>query len=164
MKADRFVILRTTLRPGDLGSIIHLHGVVYAKEHGFDQTFEAYVAGPLSQFALSASPRERLWIAEQAGTIVGCIAIVAASVETAQLRWYLVEPGARGAGLGRQLLNEAIAFARAGGFHTITLWTVSALSAAAHLYVGAGFRLVEDVPGRRWGVDVIEQRYELELE
>jgi len=161
--ASPAVLLRTNLKPGDLGAIVQLHGVLYAREYGFDHTFEAYVAGPLADFARSASPRERLWIAERDGRIIGCIAIVAASPQTAQLRWFLVDPSARGTGLGKQLLHEAVAFCRDCGYQFIVLWTVSALTAAAHLYRSAGFNKVEDKPGRMWGVDVVEEMYELRL-
>lgn len=157
------VTLRTALRPGDIGTVIRLHGTVYAREHGFDHTFEAYVAGPLAAFARAGSDRERLWLAEREGRIVGCVAIVAASPTVAQLRWFLVDPDARGAGLGRRLLDEAIAFSRARDYESIVLWTVSALEAAAHLYRATGFRKVEEKPGRMWGVDVVEERYELAL-
>src|SRR5262249_38072313 len=95
------VTLRTDLRPGDLGSIVHLHGVVYAPEYGSDPTFEAYVAGPLAEFVRAASRRERLWVAERDGRIIGCVAIVAASPQTAQLRWFLVESNERGRGSAR---------------------------------------------------------------
>ena len=98
--ADRTVTLRTALRPGDLGTVVHLHGTVYAAEYGFDHTFEAYVAGPLAEFAIAASARERLWIAERGGRIAGCVAIVSASPRTAQLLWFLVAPSARGGGIG----------------------------------------------------------------
>jgi GNAT superfamily N-acetyltransferase len=157
------ITLRTDLRPGDLGRIVALHGTVYAREHGFDATFEAYVAGPLAEFVRAASPRERLWIAERDGQLAGCAAVVAASPDTAQLRWFLVEPGARGAGLGKRLLREALTFARDSGYARIILWTVSALTAAAHVYRSAGFRKVEEKPGRLWAVDVIEEKYELQL-
>lgn len=157
------ITVRTTLRPGDLGSIVHLHGTLYAREHGFDATFEAYVAGPLAEFVRSGSDRERLWIAERGGQIVGCVAIVTASPETAQLRWFLVDPGARGAGLGRRLLDEAIRFAERCGYRHVILWTVSALTAAAHLYRSAGFQQTEEKPGRMWGVEVVEEKYELDL-
>src|SRR6266511_5451915 len=100
--AQTSVTIRTTLHPGDVGTIVYLHGVLYAREYGFDPTFEAYVAGPLAEFVRSGSARERLWIAERDGRIVGCVAIVASGPETAQLRWYLVDPSARGAGLGRK--------------------------------------------------------------
>jgi ribosomal protein S18 acetylase RimI-like enzyme len=157
------VTLRTDLRPGDIEYIVHLHGLLYAREYGFDATFEAYVAGPLSEFARRAAPRERIWIAEREGRIVGCIAIVAASPAVAQLRWFLVVPAARGAGLGRRLLDEAAAFCRDCDYESIMLWTVSALTAAAHLYRSAGFRKVEERPGSLWGVEVAEERYELGL-
>jgi N-acetylglutamate synthase-like GNAT family acetyltransferase len=156
------VAIRTTLRPGDLGSIVHLHGVIHGQECGFDATFEAYVAAPLAEFVRRMpTDGERIWIAERDGRIVGCIAIVAASPEDAQLRWFLVEPQARRLGLGTRLLHEAIMFCKEHGFRRIFLWTVDVLTAAARLYSNAGFQLVEERPGRCWGVDVIEQRYEL---
>jgi GNAT superfamily N-acetyltransferase len=157
------VTIRTSLRPGDLGAIVQLHGTIYAREYGFDPTFEAYVAGPLADFVRLGSDRERLWIAENDDQIVGCIAIVAATTETAQLRWYLVDPAARGIGLGKKLLHEAILFCKGCGYRTIILWTVQALAAAAHLYTSAGFRKVEEKPGKMWGVDVVEEKYALEL-
>jgi GNAT superfamily N-acetyltransferase len=157
------IVFRTDLRPGDLGTIVYLHGVTYAWERGFDSTFEAYVAEPLSAFVRSKSPRERLWIAERDGRMVGCVGIVAASPETAQLRWLLVEPSARGAGLGKRLLEEAIAFCKAGGYANVILWTESALTAAAALYRAAAFQKTEEKPGRMWGVDLVEEKYELRL-
>lgn len=157
------ITTRTSLRAGDIGAIARMHGVVYAAEHQFDVTFEAYVAGPLSQFALEGSERQRLWIAEREGEIVGCVAIVAGGEDVAQLRWFLVHPTARGAGLGRTLLREAVGFSRARGYRSIVLWTVRALTAAAHLYRAEGFRLAEEKPGRRWGVEVMEERYEMML-
>jgi ribosomal protein S18 acetylase RimI-like enzyme len=157
------VTLRADLRPGDLGRIVHLHGTVYAKERGFDPTFEAYVAGPLAEFVRAHTDRERLWIAERDGHMVGCAAIVAAAPRTAQLRWYLVVPEARGCGLGTRLIAEAVAFGRACGYDSIILWTESALEAAARLYRKAGFRKVEERPGRVWGVDLVEEKYELRL-
>jgi GNAT superfamily N-acetyltransferase len=161
--APRIVTIRTSLAPGDVGAIVRLHGILYAREYGFDPTFEAYVAGPLAEFVRAGSDGGRLWIAEQEGRLVGCVAVVAASAETAQLRWFLVDPAARGAGLGKRLLGEAIQFARDAGYRTMILWTVSALTAAAHLYRAAGFRKVEEKPGRQWGVDVVEEKYELAL-
>ena len=157
------VTLRTELRPGDLGAIVSLHGILYAREYGFDPSFEAYVAGPLAEFVCAGSNRERLWIAERDGRIVGCVAIVAASPETAQLRWFLVDPSARGTGLGKRLLYEAVAFCKECGYRKVILWTVSALLAAAHLYRAVGFQKVEEKPGRLWGVDVVEEKYELHL-
>jgi N-acetylglutamate synthase-like GNAT family acetyltransferase len=157
------VTLRTGLRPGDIGYVIYLHGIVYAREYGFDHTFEAYVAGPLSEFARSASARQRLWIAEREGRIVGCIAIVTSSPLVAQLRWFLVDPSSRGLGVGKRLLSEAVAFCQGCGYRSIILWTVSALVAAARLYCSVGFKKVEEKPGEKWGVHVTEEMYELTL-
>jgi N-acetylglutamate synthase-like GNAT family acetyltransferase len=121
------------------------------------------VAGPLAEFVCSPSPRQRLWIAERDGRIVGCIAIVAASPLTAQLRWFLVEPSARGCGLGQRLLDEALGFCRECGYAEAFLWTESALQAAAHLYQSAGFRKTAEKSGRMWGVELVEEKYELKL-
>lgn len=153
--------LRSALHPGDLGTIVRLHGTLYAKEYGFDASFEAYVAGPLSEFALRGSSRERLWIAKRDDGLLGCVAIVDAGGDVAQLRWYLVIPDARGLGIGRRLLEEAVAFARDEGYVSIFLWTVSTLEAAAHLYRAAGFVKVAEEPGSPWGVPVIEEKYVL---
>lgn len=157
------VTVRTELKPGDIGSIVRFHGITYAREYGFDYTFEAYVAAPLADFARSNSRRERIWIAEQGDRLVGCVAIVEHSPRVAQLRWFLVDPSCRGAGLGKRLLNEAVAFCRSTGYDSIILWTVDALTVATHLYRSVGFRRVEEKPGRQWGVDVVEERYEMNL-
>lgn len=155
--------VRHDLKPGDLGRIVQLHGVLYANEYGFDATFEAYVAGPLSEFVRSRSDRDRLWIVERGDELVGCIAIVGVSAQVAQLRWFLVAPSARGAGLGKHLLDEAIAFCKHAGYLSVFLWTVRALTAAAHLYRSAGFAVAEELPGKQWSVDVIEEKYVLRL-
>jgi ribosomal protein S18 acetylase RimI-like enzyme len=158
------ITLRTELRPGDLGMIVHLHGIIYGRERGFDPTFEAYVAGPLADFVRAGSPRGRLWIAERADRMIGCIAIVAAGPDTAQLRWFLIDPSARGRGLGKRLMREALAFCRQAGYRDVILWTESALTAAARLYEAAGFRKTDEKPGRLWGVDLVEEKYELRLD
>ena len=155
--------IRTGLESGDVGAIVRMHGVLYGREHGFDATFEAYVAEPLARFALAASPRERIWIAERHGELVGSVAVVAESLETAQLRWFLVAPDARGEGLGQRLLDEAIAFARAEGYRRMILWTVAGLEAAGRRYAAAGFVRTRQLPARRWGVEVVEELHELEL-
>jgi GNAT superfamily N-acetyltransferase len=155
--------IRNEVRPGDLGQIVALHGTIYAREYGFDRTFEAYVAGPLAEFVLKSAPRDRIWIAERDDRIVGCIAIVGVSDEVAQLRWYVVDPSARGLGLGKRLLAAALTFCKEKEYRTVFLWTVSALKAAAELYRQAGFVKVEENAGRPWGVDVVEEKYVLEL-
>jgi GNAT superfamily N-acetyltransferase len=155
--------LRHDLKPGDLGTIVHLHGTIYAREYGFDETFEAYVAGPLAEFVRTGAHGDRIWLAEQKTRVVGCIAIVGASQNEAQLRWFLVDPSVRGQGLGRRLLHEAVGFCRRQNYQSVFLWTVSALTAAARLYQSFGFRKVEEKPCRQWGVDVVEERYVLNL-
>jgi GNAT superfamily N-acetyltransferase len=155
--------MRTALQPGDFGEIVAMHGRVYAREYGFDTTFEAYVAEPFAAFVRRASPRERIWIEDGDGRIAGCVAIVEADTATAQLRWFLVDPSARGTGLGRRLLEEAIAFSGEAAYNRIILWTVAGLAAAQHLYSHVGFVCVEAAPARRWGVEVIEERHELPL-
>ena len=155
--------IRNRLEPGDVGEIVRLHGVLYAREYQFDSTFEAYVAKPLAEFVLTSSQRSRIWIATRDSRIVGCIAIVESTPTVAQLRWYLVDPCARGTGLGKRLLNDAVEFCRQCGYDSIILWTVSSLAAAAHLYQAVGFEKVEANATHIWGVDVVEEKYELRL-
>ena len=157
------VTIRTDHGPADLAAVVALHRECYAAEWGFDARFATHVAGPLSAFAATGSPRERLWLAEARGGLVGCVAIVAATPETAQLRWFLVASDARGGGLGRRLLDAALDFSRDQGYRRVMLWTVDLLGAAAHLYRAAGFRLVEGRPGSPWGVPLVEERYEMDL-
>ena len=156
--------MRTGLQPGDLGAIVSMHGRLYAEEYGFDTTFEPYVAEPLSAFARRASPREREWIEKDGEHLAGCVAIVEAAEDVAQLRWFLVHPSARGRGLGRRLLSAAVAFSRDEGYGRIILWTVGGLAASRHLYADAGFVCVESAPVRLWGVDVVEEKHELALD
>ncbi len=155
--------LRSDVRPGDLGEIVRLHGDVYAREYGFDETFEAYVAGPMAEFVLRRGERERIWIAEEGARIVGCIAIVAASPTEAQIRWFLVDPASRGQGLGSRLLREAVDYCKQCRYQSIFLWTVDLLKNAARLYQEYSFHRVERRSGRCWGVELVEERYVLEL-
>jgi GNAT superfamily N-acetyltransferase len=157
------VTIRCNLKPGDIGSVIHLHGTLYAAEQGWDHTFEAYVAGPLAEFAKSSTDRERIWLIEKDGRVAGSIAIVEASRAEAQLRWYLLHPDLRGYGLGRRLLETALTFCRERGYSSVFLWTVSALTAAAKRYHAAGFQLTEEQTDNLWGATVTEQRYALRL-
>jgi N-acetylglutamate synthase-like GNAT family acetyltransferase len=156
--------LRTELRSGDLGQILRLHGQLYAAEYGFDIAFEAYVAETLAEFAHRYDERtDRIWLAESAGEVVGSVAIVGREPGIAQLRWFLVHPSFRGAGLGRRLLHNAIEFCRETDQRQVFLLTVSELTAAAHLYQEAGFRRVDQKPVSVWGAHLIEERYELQL-
>ena len=155
--------IRYDPRPGDLGYITYLHGILYANAYGFDHTFEAYVAGPLAEFVKSRTERERLWIVEKNGKIIGSVAIVKFSEQQAQLRWLLLHPDLRGYGIGRKLVEEAIEFCRNRGYVSIFLWTVSALTAASRLYKSVGFQLAEDKTRELWGTVVTEEKYELPL-
>jgi N-acetylglutamate synthase-like GNAT family acetyltransferase len=153
--------IRNGLKPGDMGTIIYLHGVIYEKEHGFDHTFEPYVAEPLSKFVLFHSNRERIWIAQKDKKIVGFIAIVKFSNDQAQLRWLLVHPEARRFGLGKTLVEKAIQFSKMSGYRSIFLWTLDILPIAAKLYQSSGFKKTDENPCLIWGVSLTEHRYEL---
>jgi GNAT superfamily N-acetyltransferase len=156
--------LRSELRPGDLGRIVALHGRLYAEEHGWNTTFEAYVAQGLAHAFLHWDPRrDRIWIAETDDGLMGCIGIVGREDGAAQLRWFLLHPAARGRGLGRRLLDAALAYCREVGYPSVTLWTVAGLPAAAHLYRSTGFVLAEEHASDGWGRPVVEQRLELRL-
>lgn len=167
------ISIRNNLRPGDIGEVIHLHGVVYAEEQGWDHTFDAYVAGPLAEFVKSSSPRDRIWIVEltegdkeggrKAVRIVGSVAIVDFSDGDAQLRWLLLDQGVRGLGLGRWLTEEALKFSRSVGYSSVFLWTVQGLEAATSLYESLGFEKTEEKTSEIWGGIVTEVRYDLQL-
>ena len=157
------VSIRNDLRPGDLGSLIRLHGTLYAAECGWDHTFEAYVAGPLAQFALTRGPRDCIWLIEHDGQVSGSIAIVEVKKKLAQLRWFLLHPRLRGKGLGKRLLADAVSFSRQCGYGRIELWTARNLTSAGHLYRSAGFELTREITHPLWGQTVIEQCYELGL-
>jgi len=156
--------LLRTHKPGDIGWIIHRHGVLYAEEYGFDETFEALVADILARFIQHHDPkRERLWIAEQDGERIGSIMIVNAGKEVAQLRILLVEPKARGSGIGKRLIDECLDFSQRAGYKKIKLWTQSNLDAARHLYIKVGFQLVKEKPHKSFGHDLVAQIWELAL-
>jgi GNAT superfamily N-acetyltransferase len=159
------VTVRHDLRPGDMGRVIAMHGVLYAQEYRFDHGFEAYVAETVAEFGRLARPGlDRLWLAERAGQLVGSIAIVGREDGAAQLRWFLVHPDARGAGLGRRLIDEALTFCRTAEYRSVYLWTVNGLTAAARLYVAAGFAKTETKPpAMLWGVELREERYDRDL-
>ena len=162
-RASAGVTLRHAARPGDIGELVRLHGVLYAKEHGYSLEFEAYVAKTLSDYRWPLEDRERLWILEKEGSLAGSIAIVQASPTDAQLRWLLLDPRIRGFGLGGGLVTDAVDFSRGCGYERVILWTEGSLTAATSLYRKAGFILTERKPGVIWGAARVEERYELRL-
>jgi DNA-binding MarR family transcriptional regulator/N-acetylglutamate synthase-like GNAT family acetyltransferase len=155
------------LRPhqsGDIGWVVHRHGVLYAKEHGYGELFEALVAEIAAKFIQNFDARrERCWIAEKDGEIVGSVFLVKQSAKVAKLRLLLVEPAARGLGIGKRLVDECIRFARQAGYRTITLWTQDTLHAAQHIYETAGFRLVREEPHQHFGIPMVGQIWEMAL-
>jgi DNA-binding MarR family transcriptional regulator/GNAT superfamily N-acetyltransferase len=150
--------------PGDIGWIIHRHGTVYSEEYGFDETFDALVADILVQFIRKHDPgRERIWIAEQNGERIGSVMIVDAGEGVAQLRLLLVDPKARGRGVGKRLIDECIKFSRRNQYLKIRLWTQSNLAEARHLYKKAGFEIVEEEPHKSFGQNLTAEVWDLSL-
>ena len=157
------IVLRAP-RAGDLGWVVHRHGVLYAQEYGWDERFEGLVAGIVARFiAQFDAERERCWIAELDGEPVGAVLVVKAARTTAKLRLLIVEPRARGRGLGKRLVQECIAFARARGYRRLVLWTQSNLSAARAIYKGCGFKLNKREPHAAFGVKLTGEYWELTL-
>jgi GNAT superfamily N-acetyltransferase len=152
-------------RPGDMGWIVHRHGVLYWHEYAYDERFEALVAEIVAHFIQNFDPaREHCWIAEHDGEPVGSVFLVRQSDDIAKLRLLLVEPAARGSGLGRRLVRECVDFARAAGYRKIVLWTQSELTAARRVYEGAGFTLAGGQRHDSWGRSgLVAETWELAL-
>jgi DNA-binding MarR family transcriptional regulator/predicted GNAT family acetyltransferase len=151
-------------RPGDMGWIVQSHGALYAREYGFNADFEALVADIVASFFKAHDPaRERCWIADIDGRPVGSVFVVDAGAHVAKLRLLLLDPSARGQGLGQRLVSECITFARACGYRRMTLWTQSILFAARKIYQDAGFHLVSTEPHRGFGEPLVGETWERDL-
>lgn len=151
-------------RVGDLSLIVHRQALLYAQEYGWNMEFEALIAEIAAKFLRNFKPgRERCWVAERGGELLGAVFLVERSKTCAQLRMLHVEQGARGQGIGARLVRECTQFARAAGYRKIMLWTNSVLSAARHLYVNEGYRLVKEEPHHHFGKALVGQNWELKL-
>jgi DNA-binding MarR family transcriptional regulator/N-acetylglutamate synthase-like GNAT family acetyltransferase len=151
-------------RPGDMGFVVHQHGVLYAEEYGYNEEFEALVASIVASFLRHYDEtRERCFIAEKDGEIVGSVFLVRKSNTVAKLRLLLVDPKARGLGIGSRLVGECVQAARQFGYRKITLWTQSELLAARHLYRQAGFERVDQNRHRSFGKNLVAETWELKL-
>jgi GNAT superfamily N-acetyltransferase len=152
--------------PGAIGKVTELHATYYHEQWGFDVSFETQVGSELSDFiARFDSRRDGFWAAGIRREFAGAVAIDGRKAQNdgARLRWFVVAPKFQGRGIGRILLEKAVAFCKTAGFPGIYLWTFEGLDAARSLYEGAGFRLTEEHPVRQWGSSIVEQRFDLSL-
>ena len=157
------VLLRDP-RPGDYGWVVQAHGAIYAREYGWDDSFEGLVAGSVSDYLKNRDPvKDRCWIAEYDGENVGAVFCVRQSATVAKLRLLILDPRARGMGIGRRLVEACIAFAREKGYRKLVLWTQANLLAARGIYAKAGFKLVASESNHAFGKDLVSETWELKL-
>jgi len=162
--APRRAIALRAPRPGDIGWVVQRHGELYAREYGYDARFEALVAAIAARFVQRFdAAHERCWIADCGGTNLGSVFLVRQSAHVAKLRLLLVDPAARGRGLGARLVGECIRFARRAGYRSVVLWTQSELAAARHIYEQAGFRRTRRQAHHSFGRDLVAETWRLTL-
>jgi ribosomal protein S18 acetylase RimI-like enzyme len=159
------ISIRTDLRPGDLGHVVYRHGKIYSRENDYSIAFEAYVASGLANFYFSYDPeKDRVWICEDDDKIVGFLLLMHRGAETAQLRYFYLEPEYRGIGLGNRLIELFMDFLREKGYTSAYLWTTNEQTAAAALYEKHGFRLAEEKESHAFGKPLVEQRFDFKFE
>ena len=157
------ISIRHELRSGDLGRIVSLHGEAYAQLSGFGRRFEAYVASTIAEYVLDNDARGRIWLAERGSELVGCTAIALRKDNTAQLRWVVVMPSARGAGIGGTLVGKALAYCREQDRQSVHLYTTDGLPESQSLYEKLGFRITSDASEELWDGPRPLIRMQLEL-
>ncbi|MBL7738246.1 MAG: GNAT family N-acetyltransferase [Chitinophagaceae bacterium] len=156
------IIIRTDLNPGDLGYVIYRHGILYGKEYNYGISFETYVGAGIYEFYKNYIPElDRVWICEHNNTIVGFVLLMHRENNTAQLRYFYLEPAYRGIGLGKKLMKLYMDFLKEKGYQSSYLWTTHELEAAASLYTRHGFQLTEEKESTAFGKPLKEQRYDL---
>ena len=161
---ERPAVIIRPLQPGDLGWVVSRHGALYAQEYHWDISFEGFVAQIAADYLENLDPqKENGWIAEVNGENAGCVFLVKKSDEVAKLRMLLVEPSARGLGIGKRLVQECVRFARQCGYQRVTLWTQSCLLAARHIYQQAGFLLTASETCHDFGQDLVSETWDLDL-
>jgi DNA-binding MarR family transcriptional regulator/N-acetylglutamate synthase-like GNAT family acetyltransferase len=163
-ESERLPYILRPPQPGDMGWIVHRQAVLYAQEYGWDSSYEALVAEIVAAFVRNFNlRRERCWLAEREGTVVGSVFLVHVSDELGKLRLLYVEPSTRGLGIGRRLVGECIRSARELGYKRLTLWTNDILVSARRIYQAAGFQLIEEEQHHSFGQNLVGQNWELVL-
>lgn len=164
ISAEQSIQIRSVLKPGDVGMLIHLHGWIYARECGYNHIFEAYVCKTFYDMLIAYNPdKDRFWLAELDGEIIGSIAIIGQNIESVQLRWFMLHPNFRGMGLGKKLFQEVMNYCTEKGYQRIMLETTEDQKTAIGMYERAGFRKISEHENHSWGSRHIEQTYELHL-
>jgi len=167
MPALNDITIRTTLQSGDIGYVTYMHGIFHQRECGYGLSFESYVAEGLHEFHKNYNPgKERMWICEDAGKnnkIIGSLLLMDRGNDTAQLRYFILEPEYRGIGLGKKLMDLFVEYLKEKNYKRCYLWTTNELEAAASLYTKYGFTLTEEKETTDFGKRVIEQRYDAEV-
>jgi len=158
------IVIRTELKEGDIGYVTYLHGILYKKEYNYGINFESYVAAGLHEFYQNYDPlKDRVWICEHVGAIIGFLLLMHRENNAAQLRYFILKPEYRGIGLGKKLMTQYMVFLKKNKYTSSYLWTTNELPAAAHLYKQHGFRLTEEKQSMAFGKLLKEQRYDLIL-